>query len=54
MTDAIQAVTITVALSMVGYGLWIINPAAMFIGVGGLLLSSVVAIRILNTPKRSR
>jgi len=49
MTEKIQAVILLVALLMLGYGLWLIAPAAMFVGVGGLLMTSIVVTRTVNS-----
>lgn len=47
MNDTYQSVTILAALLMIGYGLWLVSPSAMYIGVGSILLAGVVATRIL-------
>jgi hypothetical protein len=55
MTAAVQAVILFVSLSMLSYGLWLISPASMFIGVGSLLLLLIIVTRLLHAsaPKRS-
>lgn len=48
MNDVIHFVMLIVAVSMIGIGLWLIAPAAMWVGVGGLILAGVVAARMFG------
>ena len=48
MNDAIHFVMLVIAVLMIGIGLWMIAPAAMWVGVGGLILIGVVAARMFG------
>jgi hypothetical protein len=55
MTDVIHLAILVISLVSIGVGLWLITPAAMFIGLGGILLAGVVVARcgwMLMRPKK--
>jgi hypothetical protein len=54
MVESVQAIVLVLALSSLGYGLWLISPAAMFIGMGVLLLSGIVASRLMKDASNVR
>lgn len=52
MNETIQSVILLCALVMIGYGLWLVEPAAMYVGVGGLLLTGVVVTRAIGLRRK--
>lgn len=45
MKDVIHLAILLSSLASIGVGLWLISPAAMFIGIGGIMLTGVVVAR---------
>lgn len=45
MKDVIHLAILVSSLASIGVGLWLISPAAMFIGIGGIMLTGVVVAR---------
>ncbi len=45
MKDVIHFGILLSSLTSIGVGLWLISPAAMFIGIGGILLVGVTVAR---------
>ena len=41
MRDVIDLVMVILSVGMIGVGLWLITPSAMFVGVGCLMLGGV-------------
>lgn len=52
MTDLIHLGLLIVALSLLGIGLWMVTPAAMYVGLGAILLAIVWMAR--RTVKEQR
>ena len=48
MNENIQAVIAFGSVASIAYGLWLLHPAAMYCGVGGLLLTGIVVTRTLS------
>lgn len=48
MTDLFHFVVLVCAIAMIGVGLWLITPAAMWVGVGTLLLAGIISARIMT------
>ena len=46
MIDVIHFVILFTALVMIGVGLWMVHPSAMFVGVGSILMLIVIASRV--------
>lgn len=46
MRDRLHALVVVSGMSMLGYGLWLIAPCAMFIGLGSSLIGWVVLLRM--------
>lgn len=52
MTDLIHFGVLVVAVGMIGIGLWLIAPAYMWMGIGGLLMTGVVVGRVMSRPPK--
>jgi hypothetical protein len=44
-TDVIHFLILMGSLAMISVGLWLVHPAAMFVGVGAVMLSLLVCAR---------
>jgi len=45
MKDVIHLAILVSSIASIGVGLWLISPAAMFIGIGGIMLTGVAVAR---------
>lgn len=45
IVELIRDILGLVALSAVSYGLWLVHPAAAFIGTGSIILAGLVLLR---------
>lgn len=54
MTDLIHFAMLLIGLCLIGIGLWMVAPAAMLIGVGGILLAIVWMARTVKEPRNAR
>jgi len=50
--EAIQSYAVIGALCAIGYGLWLVHPSAAFIGIGSLVLLSVIMTRCVIGKKQ--
>jgi len=54
MTDLIHLLILLLSLMLIGVGLWLITPAAMFVGVGLILLAIVWSARNVKEMRNAR
>lgn len=51
-TDVIHLVILAVSVTMLGVGLWMVAPESMFIGIGALGISGIVAARLIGRGRK--
>jgi hypothetical protein len=51
INDLIHFAVLLISIAMIGVGLWLVSPSAMFIGVGSILFCGVIGVRIGSRVK---
>lgn len=48
MPDRLRSVIILGSMVMMGYGMWLISPCVMYIGIGSLMFSGAIVTNVLG------